>query len=89
MNQYVTGAMIKKLREGKYHGSDSPRYEGRRGIPRIETVGKRLVDAIVALIWKMDNVGDDGSDGNDECDEAMSRFEHMADSLLPEEWDFE
>ena len=80
---------IKNLREGKYHGSDSPRYEGRRGIPRIETVGKRLVDAIVALIWKMDNVGDDGSDGNDECDEAMSRFEHMADSLLPEEWDFE
>ena len=80
---------IKNLREGKYHGSDSPRYEGRRGIPRIETTGKRLVDAIVALIWKMDNEEDEGNDGNDECDEAMSRFEHMADSLLPEEWDFE
>ena len=44
------------------------------------------MDAIVALIWNMDNEEDEG---NDECDEAMSRFEQMADSLLPEEWDFE
>ena len=78
---------IKNLRDGKYHGSDSPRYEGRRGIPRIETTGKRLVDAIVALIWKMDNEEDEGCDEG--YDEAMRRFEQMADSVLPKEWNFE
>ena len=57
----------KGLREGKYHENDSPRYEGRRGIPRIETVGKRLVDAVMVLIWAMDNNGE----MSDEEDEAI------------------
>ena len=71
---------IKNLREGKYHGSNSPRYEGRRGIPRIETTGKRLVDAIMELIWKMDN-------GEDE-DSGFKRWYDTVESLAPKEWDF-
>ena len=73
---------VKNLREGKYHGSGSPRYEGRRGIPRIETTGKRLVDTIMELIWKMDN-------GAEEEDEAMRRWHDIVNSVMPKEWDWE
>ncbi len=72
---------VKSLREGKYHGSGSPRYEGRRGIPRIETTGSRLVDAIMELIWKMDN----GKDDEDE-DEGLAAFWKSVDELMPKEW---
>ena len=46
---------IKELREGKYVESESLRYKGRRGIPRITTTGRRLVDSIMDLFWKMDS----------------------------------
>ena len=46
---------ILDLRNGKWHGSKNPRYEGRRGIPRIETIGKRMYSEALDLIWKMDN----------------------------------
>ena len=46
---------IKDLREGKYIESESLRYRGRRGIPRITTTGRRLVDSIMDLFWKMDS----------------------------------
>ena len=59
---------IADLREGKYHGSGSLKYEGRRGIPRIETTGKRIVDAVMDLIWRMDN---DGPSWEDEIAEAI------------------
>ena len=68
---------VKNLREGKYHGSNSPRYEGRRGIPRIETTGKRLVDAIMNLIWKMDNGAEE--------DDGLTRWEEMVNKVMPEE----
>ena len=45
---------IKELREGKYHESDDLRYTGRRGIPKISTTGRRLVDKIMDMFWKMD-----------------------------------
>ena len=45
---------IKELREGKYIESDSLRYKGRRGIPRLSTTGARIFDAIVDMVWKMD-----------------------------------
>ena len=69
---------IKNLREGKYHGSGSPKYEGRRGIPRIETTGKRLVDAIMTLIWKMDN------DAPDVEDDGLEAFWENAEQLMPD-----
>ena len=68
---------VKNLREGKYHGSSSPRYEGRRGIPRIETTGKRLVDAIMDLIWKMDNGAEE--------DDGLTLWEEMVNKVMPEE----
>ncbi len=46
---------ILDLREGRYHGSRSIRYKGRRGIPRIETVGERIYTKLLDLIWRMDH----------------------------------
>ena len=45
---------IKELREGKYHESNAPQYKDRRGIPKISTTGRRLVDRIMDMFWKMD-----------------------------------
>ncbi len=79
---------IHDLYEGKYHGSGSLRYEGRRGIPRIETTGRKLVDAIVELIWKMDN---NSASAEEEMAEAMNQFEEMTENLVPdfnpEDWE--
>lgn len=72
---------IKGLREGKYHGSKAPKYEGRRGIPRIETTGGRLVDAIMDLIWKMDN-----EVAGAEEDDGMDAFWKSAEELMPKDW---
>lgn len=73
---------IHDLYEGKYHGSGSLRYEGRCGIPRIETTGRKLVDAIVELIWKMDN---NSASAEEEMAEAMERFEEMIPNINPED----
>ena len=79
---------IHDLYEGKYVGSGSLRYEGRRGIPRIETTGRKLVDAIVGLIWKMDN---NSASAEEEMAEAMNRFVKMTENLMPdfnpEDWE--
>lgn len=45
---------ILDLREGKYHNSGNPRYKGRRGIPRIETIGERMYAKLLELIWALD-----------------------------------
>ncbi|MBR2759528.1 MAG: hypothetical protein IKD66_00015 [Solobacterium sp.] len=45
---------ILDLRQGRYHGSGNIRYAGRRGIPRIETVGEKLYAQLLDLIWLMD-----------------------------------
>ena len=42
------------LREGRYHNSGNPRYKGRRGIPRIETIGERMYAKLLDLIWALD-----------------------------------
>lgn len=44
---------IVDLRDGRYY-ENKERYRGRRGIPRISTIGRRLVDDIMDLIWRMD-----------------------------------
>jgi len=59
---------ILDLKEGRYHGSGNLKYEGRRGIPRIETVGERIYTALLDLIWRMDN-----GEGYIEPEEAEAR----------------
>lgn len=46
---------IADLRDGRYYETESIRYKGRRGIPRITTVGERIYDELVDLVWRMDN----------------------------------
>ena len=46
---------ILDLREGRYHNSGNLKYEGRRGIPKIETIGERLYTKLLDLIWRMDH----------------------------------
>ena len=46
---------ILDLREGRYHNSGNLKYEGRRGIPKIETIGERLYAQLLDLIWRMDH----------------------------------
>ncbi len=46
---------ILDLKEGRYHLSGNLKYEGRRGISKIETVGKKMYAKMLDLIWKMDN----------------------------------
>ena len=40
------------LKNGRYYENE---LHHRPGIPRIETVGRRLVDAIMDLVWRMDD----------------------------------
>ena len=77
---------ILDLKEGKYHGSENPRYSDRRGIPRIETTGERLNAALLDLIWRMDHRGDYVPP--EEAD-AMERFWNLAKKVYPDEsvWD--
>lgn len=43
---------INTLKEKRYYENKIHHHPG---IPRIETVGKRLVDKIMDLVWRMDN----------------------------------
>ena len=45
-------AEINALKEKRYYENE---IHHRPGVPRIETVGRRLVDRIVDLVWRMDN----------------------------------
>ena len=45
-------AEINALKERRYYENE---IHHRPGVPRIETVGRRLVDRIVDLVWRMDN----------------------------------
>lgn len=53
---YVEGIVI-DLRSGRYHESGDERYVRLRGIPRIETCGRRLFDGLVDLFFRMDGGG--------------------------------
>ncbi len=46
---------ILDLREGRYHGSSNLKYEGRRSIPSIETIGEKMYAELLDLIWRMDH----------------------------------
>ena len=47
-------SQVNFLREGRYYENEIHHYPG---IPRIETIGKRLVDQVMDLVWRMDNNG--------------------------------
>jgi hypothetical protein len=72
---------ILNLREGRYHGSGNPRYEGRRGIPRIETVGERLEAKLLDLIWRMDHGA--GYMSPEEIEAKRIDEEHMSKIIPP------
>lgn len=44
---------INLLKERKYYERNS--FYARRGVPRITTIGKRVVDRVMLLVWQMDN----------------------------------
>lgn len=58
---------INTLKEGRYYENE---IHHRPGVPRIETVGKRLVDKIMDLVWRMDN---DAPSVQEELAEAFYR----------------
>ena len=49
---YEIEYLMKTLREGRYYENKIHHHPG---IPRIETLGKRLMDASIDMIWRMDN----------------------------------
>ena len=65
---------IDALRSRRFYEND---IYHRPGIPRIETIGKRLVDEIVDLVWKLDN-GDSGIQ-----EELTEAFRKTSDAVLP------
>ncbi|MBQ9008166.1 MAG: hypothetical protein IJ088_02380 [Clostridia bacterium] len=71
---------ILDLKEGRYYGSENPRFEGRRRIPRIETVGERLYCQLLDLIWRMDN----GEGYREPAEiEAKKRDEEWMNKIIP------
>ena len=72
---------ILDLKEGRYHGSGNIRYEGRRGIPKIETTGEKLYSALLDLVWRMDNGPDYQSP---EEIEAKRRIALHMKSVIPD-----
>ena len=65
---------ISALREGRYYENE---IHHRPGVPRIETVGKRLVDRIMDLAWRMDN---DAPGKQEELVEAFYRVNEEMDN---------
>jgi hypothetical protein len=65
---------IDALRSRRFYEND---IYHRPGIPRIETIGKRLVDEIMVLVWKLDN---DEPGIQEELTEA---FWKTSDAVLP------
>ena len=74
---------ILDLKEGRYHGSGNIRYEGRRGIPRIETVGERIYTKLLDLIWRMDH--EVGYRSSEEI-EARKRDQERMDFIALHTW---
>lgn len=72
---------INDLRERRYYENE---IHHRPGVPRIETIGKRLVDAIMDLVWKLDN---DEPGIQEELTEAFRKTQDpMLPKLNPEDW---
>lgn len=72
---------IDALRSRRYYENE---IYHRPGIPRIETIGKRLVDAVMDLVWRLDN---DEPGVQEQLTEALRE---TSDSILPkfnpEDW---
>lgn len=72
---------IDSLKSGRYYEADNPRFGHQRGIPRISTVGKRLCDQVMDLVWKMDN---NAPNRLEEIAEAVSKVHSPFDDIYPE-----
>ena len=72
---------ILDLRDGKWYGSNNPKYTGRRGIPRIETTGEKMYAEMLDLIWKMDN-GEDYISPEDY--DEMRKWEEQMKRVAPD-----
>ena len=71
---------ILDLKEGRYHGSGNIKYEGRRGIPRIEKTGERMYSQLLDLIWRMDH----GNDYREQEEiKARKRRNEMMSKIAP------
>ena len=57
--------LVRDLRTGRYNGKTS-----HRRIPLIETVGRKLVDSIMDLVWHLDN---EESSSQKEVDAALAK----------------
>ena len=72
---------IDVLRSRRYYENE---IYHRPGIPRIETIGKRLVDAVMDLVWRLDN---DEPGIQEQLTEALRK---TSDPILPkfnpEDW---
>ena len=64
---------INTLKEKRYYENEIHHHPG---VPRIETVGKRLVDRIMDLVWRMDN---DSPSVQEELVEAFYRVNENMD----------
>jgi hypothetical protein len=58
--------LINDLRVGRYNEKTS-----HRRIPLIETIGRKLVDSIMDLVWHLDN---EESSAQEEVDAALTKF---------------
>lgn len=73
---------IFQLRDGRYYETSSLIYKGQRGIPRISTVGRRLTDRIIELVWKMD------SNLPNRTQEMRAMLDSVPDALSEDDDDF-
>ena len=58
--------LIRDLKAGRYNEKTS-----HRGIPYIETKGRKLVDSIMDLVWRLDNENDSAQE---EVDAALEKY---------------
>lgn len=72
---------INSLKAGRYYEADNPRFGHQRGIPRISTVGKKLCDRIMELVWKMDN---NAPNRLEEIAEAVRNARSPFDDVFPD-----
>ena len=75
---------IKHFQEGNYY--EHP-VRGRRGLPRITTIGERLLDMVMDFIWKMDN---DAPNMWHVEPEMLAKLKQLDESVIPkfnlEDW---